>query len=206
MLTLAIVSQKGGVGKTTLAIHLAEAAHAAGYVTVVIDLDPQATAATWGDWRDGEAPEVITTPPGRLTKTIEAAIATGAEVIVIDTPPNADMAAREAVGAADIILVPVRARAFDLHAVATTAALVKGASSPAWVLFNAMPARAPRLLEEATDAVGKKGLSVCPEVLTERGAFSTRWPRAKLPESWSPAARPLPRSPLSGDGCAYRLT
>jgi chromosome partitioning protein len=85
MLTLAIVSQKGGVGKTTLAIHLAEAAHAAGYVTVVIDLDPQATAATWGDWRDGEAPEVITTPPGRLTKTIEAAIATGAEVIVIDT-------------------------------------------------------------------------------------------------------------------------
>jgi chromosome partitioning protein len=73
MLTLAIVSQKGGVGKTTLAIHLAEAAHAAGYVTVVIDLDPQATAATWGDWRDGEAPEVITTPPGRLTKTIEAA-------------------------------------------------------------------------------------------------------------------------------------
>jgi chromosome partitioning protein len=117
---------------------------------------------------------------------------------VIDTPPNADMAAREAVGAADIILVPVRARAFDLHAVATTAALVKGASSPAWVLFNAMPARAPRLLEEATDAVGPKGLSVCPEVLTERARFTTRWRRAKLPESWSPAARPQPRSPCCG--------
>jgi chromosome partitioning protein len=170
-LTLAIVSQKGGVGKTTLAIHLAQAAHAAGFVTVVTDLDPQATAATWGDWRDGEAPEVITTPPVRLPRTLRDAREAGAQVMVIDTPPNADTAAREAVRAADIILIPVRARAFDLHAIATTAALVQGCAAPAWVVFNAMPARSPRLLEEASQAVARMGLSACQHVITERAAF-----------------------------------
>jgi len=66
MTTLAIVSQKGGSGKTTLAVHVAAAAAAAGKVAVIIDTDPQATAAAWGDWRGGAEPEVITSPPSRL--------------------------------------------------------------------------------------------------------------------------------------------
>ena len=78
MPTIAIVSQKGGSGKTTIAIHLAAAAVRAGKIACIIDTDPQATAAAWGDWRGGSEPEVITTPPARLAKTIEDAAKLGA--------------------------------------------------------------------------------------------------------------------------------
>ena len=54
MKTLAVLSRKGGTGKTTLAIHLAVAAENAGHTVVLIDLDPQASAAKWDDQRDDD--------------------------------------------------------------------------------------------------------------------------------------------------------
>ena len=53
MKTIAIVSQKGGAGKTTIAVHLATAAVAGGHAVAIIDLDPQGTAASWGDRQAG---------------------------------------------------------------------------------------------------------------------------------------------------------
>lgn len=171
MPTIAIVSQKGGSGKTTLAIHLAAAATSAGKLACIIDTDPQATAAAWGDWRGGSDPEVITTPPARLGKTIEDAAKLGAEVIVIDTPPHADAAAREAVKSADLVLIPTRPRAFDLHAIQTTAELITYAGKPAFVVFNAAPARGAQLFAEASAIVENLGLKVCPIMFADRAAF-----------------------------------
>ena len=78
MKTLAIVSQKGGVGKTTIAVHIAVAAASAGYSVAIIDLDPQATAAQWSDWRNAgkgegaaENPVVVAAPHARLAATIK---------------------------------------------------------------------------------------------------------------------------------------
>jgi hypothetical protein len=59
MRTIAIISQKGGAGKTTLSVHLATAAVQAGHTAAIIDLDPQGTAASWGDRRQADAPEVV---------------------------------------------------------------------------------------------------------------------------------------------------
>lgn len=171
MPTIAIVSQKGGSGKTTLAIHLAACATRAGKVACIIDTDPQATAAAWGDWRGGSDPEVITAPPTRLAKTIEDAANLGAELIVIDTPPHADAAAREAVKAADLVLIPTRPRAFDLHAIQTTAELIRYAGKPAFVLFNAAPARGAQIFAEASAIVENLGLKVCPVTFADRAAF-----------------------------------
>ena len=171
MPTIAIVSQKGGSGKTTLAIHLATAATIAGKVACIVDTDPQATAAAWGDWRGGADPEVITAPPTRLGKTIEDAANLGAEVIVVDTPPHADAAAREAVKAADLVLIPTRPRAFDLHAIQTTAELIRYAGKPAFVVFNAAPARGAQLFAEASAIVENLGLKVCPITFADRAAF-----------------------------------
>lgn len=183
---IAIVSQKGGSGKTTLAIHLAAAATAAGKVACIVDTDPQATAAAWGDWRGGADPEVVTTPPTRLGKTIEDAVKLGAEVIVIDTPPHADAAAREAVKAADLVLIPTRPRAFDLHAIQTTAELIGYAGKPAFVVFNAAPARGAQLFAEASAIVEDLGLKVCPIMFADRAAFHHSTAAGKVAAEFDP--------------------
>jgi len=171
MPTVAIVSQKGGSGKTTLALHLATCAAYAGFEACVIDTDPQATAAAWGDWRGDFLPKVITCPPVRLASTIQKAVKAGTELIVIDTPPHGDMASREAARIADLILIPTRARAFDLHAMDATAQLVEYAGKPAFVLLNAVPARATRLIDDTAAYVEKLGLKTCPVRFGERAAF-----------------------------------
>ena len=56
MQVVALVSQKGGAGKTTLAAGLAVSGERAGLSTVLVDLDPQASAAKWGDLRNAETP------------------------------------------------------------------------------------------------------------------------------------------------------
>lgn len=103
MSTIAIISQKGGAGKTTLAIHLAAAAERAGQVSLIIDTDPQATASQWAEWRNGAAPEVIDSAPPRISAKVSAAKAQGASFVVIDTPPHADSAATRAIEIADLV-------------------------------------------------------------------------------------------------------
>src|SRR3546814_11566229 len=71
MPTIAINSQKGGVGKTTIALHLAAAAEDSGHTALVIDLDPQATASQWAAWRQDVPPVVIDSAPPRLADQIE---------------------------------------------------------------------------------------------------------------------------------------
>src|SRR5580692_6942656 len=93
MKVIAIISQKGGAGKTTLAVHLAAAAAAAGHTTAIIDLDPQATATSWGDRREATLPEVISGQAVRLPALLKAAQDNGADFLVLDTAPNADQSA-----------------------------------------------------------------------------------------------------------------
>lgn len=172
MLTVAVISQKGGAGKTTLAIHLGAAAHAAGRPTVIVDTDPQATASRWGKWRAGRDPDVIdcasyTLLPDKLAALEQA----GATFAVIDTPPAADIMAREACRAASLLLIPCRPRAFDLDAVRTTAELAKASGKPAFVVFMAGPPRGSVLYPEAGEVVQRIGLQVAPIMLPERAAF-----------------------------------
>lgn len=169
--TIAVVSQKGGSGKTTLAIHIATRAAQAGHQSCVVDTDPQASAAAWSDWRGDFLPVVVTSPPARLTRTIESARKQGMDFVVIDTPPHADAAAREAIKAADIVLIPTRLRAFDLVALEPIVDLVALAKTPAFVVFNAVPAGAKVLVADAQETARKLGLAICPVTLGERAAF-----------------------------------
>ncbi|PZO79046.1 MAG: chromosome partitioning protein ParA [Sphingomonas hengshuiensis] len=171
MPTIAIISQKGGAGKTTLALHLAAAAQASGRVALVVDTDPQATASQWAAWRGDAPPEVIDSPPPRLAAKIAAAREQGAEVIVIDTPPHADSAARAAVEAADLVLIPCRPSAFDLSAIQTSAKLVQLLRRPAFVVFTAGPPNAPRIYQEAGELVDSFGTPPCPVLLPDRAAY-----------------------------------
>ncbi|NNM78607.1 AAA family ATPase [Sphingomonas sp. ID1715] len=171
MPTIAIISQKGGAGKTTLALHLAAAAQDAGRVALVIDTDPQATASQWAAWRQDAPPEVIDSPPPRLAAKAAQAAGQGAELIVIDTPPHADSAARAAVEIADLVLIPCRPSAFDLAAIQLSAKLVQLLKKPAFVVFTAGPPNAPRIYQEAGELVNSFGVPPCPILLPDRAAY-----------------------------------
>src|SRR5215212_1378238 len=115
MKTITILSQKGGAGKTTIALHLAVAAELDGQQTAIIDLDPQASATSWGDSRAAETPAVVSAQASRLTQVLEAARKAGATLAIIDTAPHSESAALAAARAADLILIPCRPAILDLR-------------------------------------------------------------------------------------------
>jgi chromosome partitioning protein len=179
MKKIALVAQKGGVGKTTVAVNLAVAAQAAGLRTVLFDLDPQESAVVWSDRRAAEAPHVEFLTERRLPEALAAAEAQGFELAIIDTPPAAGTQAYTAAQAADLVLIPCRPSLIDLDAIRRTAQLVKSAGITAFVVFNAAPAGATTLLEDARGIVKGAGLAVAPPVLRERSAFRAAWPLGK---------------------------
>lgn len=172
MRTIAILSQKGGTGKTTISLHLAVAAQKAGQAAVVIDLDPQASAAGWKDSRSDDEPVVVSVPASRLPQALQAAQSGGAEVAIIDTAPHSGDVALAAAEAADLVLIPCRPGILDLRAIGTTARVVKLAAKPAYVILNTVPPRASNVLADARAAVAVYGLDVAPIALQQRAAYA----------------------------------
>lgn len=189
MQTVAILSQKGGTGKTTLTLHLAVAAEKNGQTAAVIDLDPQASASGWSDARAGDTPAVVPVPSARLTHALEAAERGGALIAFIDTAPHASDAAFASAEAADLVLIPCRPGILDLRAIGMTARAVKLAGKPAYVVFNAMPSRAPHVLADARAAVAVHGLEVAPVVTQQRAAYAHALIGGQTAQEYEPAGK-----------------
>src|ERR1700689_4964408 len=116
MRTLALIAQKGGTGKTTLALALSVAAAAAKLKALVIDLDPQGTACYWSDRRQrADSPIVIDAQPSRLSAAIQKAEQNGIDLVIIDPPARSEQSALAAAGLADLIIIPCRSQAYDLE-------------------------------------------------------------------------------------------
>jgi chromosome partitioning protein len=171
MKTIALIAQKGGTGKTTLALSLAVAAQQAGKIAVIIDLDPQATACNWGDRRKLETPVIIDAQPARLTKALEKAAEGGVDLVIIDTPARSEQSALAAAKAADLVLIPCRPQIYDMETIANSREIVTLAGNPpAIVLLNAVPPR-PARQQEAMEAVKSMGMAVASVMLGNRAAF-----------------------------------
>jgi chromosome partitioning protein len=168
--TIALVSQKGGAGKSTLALHLAAEAAPRGQRALLIDLDPQGNVAKWGDRRGDMPPDVSAEHPANLDKALRAAETEGYGLVVLDTAPHADQTALRAAKSADLVLVPCRPATFDLEAIRTTLDICQLTKRPAIVVLNAAPIRS-RVVGEAQQAVGDHGGEVCPVVVHHRVAF-----------------------------------
>lgn len=170
MRTIAIISQKGGSGKTTLAVHLAVCAERNGQRTALIDLDPQGSAVGWSSRRDSEGPDVVKATPAQLAGLLTTAREGGADLIIIDTAPHSDSAAAIAAQSADIVLIPCRPSTFDIDAIGSTLEITRLAKANAAVVLNAVPPRGT-LAAEAREGL-KEQVIVAPVDMHQRAAYS----------------------------------
>lgn len=171
MKTLAIISQKGGVGKTTLATALAVASEVDGQPAAVFDLDPQASAAFWKDTREAETPAVIAVPPARLLHVLKAAAGSGCAMAIIDAPPFAKDIAFEAAQHADFILVPTRPAVLDVMAMTKTLELVRYYAKPSSVVLTFCPTQG-REVADTEAAVKQLGATLATVHIHNRVAYS----------------------------------
>jgi len=162
--TIAVLNQKGGVGKTTLATNLAAAAHLAGIRTLLIDLDLQGSALDWyharqeGSSLDGLG---VVKVDRALALPKFKTISTGYKMVLIDGPPRLDTLTRSAAVTADVVLVPVRPGAYDLWALEETLSTLADADQvrrelglePAAKVFVITQATPTRITREAPDAL-----------------------------------------------------
>lgn len=172
MRVIAVASQKGGSGKTTLSGHLAVQAELTGDGPVaLIDVDPQGSLAAWWNERQAEAPVFARTSLADLREDLDKLREAGIKLVVIDTPPAITTAIHEVISVADFVIVPTRPSPHDLRAVGATVSLVQRCNKPLCFVVNAATPRA-RITSEAAIALSQYG-TVAPITIHQRTDFAS---------------------------------
>lgn len=175
MQTIGVLSRKGGVGKTTLATHLAVLAELAGKRGLLIDTDPQRSATAWWRLRDAGTPQLIETTPTELRGVLEAAAEGGVEIAVVDARPSVEADVTMIATQADLVVIPTRPALFDLRAIIATIDLVQTAARRALIVLNGCPpsrgAGEASTVIDARRALAAFGVPVAPVSIIHRSAF-----------------------------------
>ena len=177
MKILGLLSRKGGVGKTTLALHLSVVAQEAGLRVLLIDLDPQGSAAAWWQAREADTPELDTAEPGQLEGLLGKARDAGVDLVIIDTRPSAEADAVKVAALSNYVLVPTRPAILDLRAILGTLDIVKGGRHRASIVLNACPAARGGVGEassanDARKALKAFGVPVAPVAIVQRASLA----------------------------------
>jgi len=188
MKTVAILSQKGGTGKTTLATNLCVAAEREGHTTALIDLDPQASATRWGDYRKAKTPAILATPGSRLTHWLQTAEANGATLVILDTAPNSGPDALDVARAASLVLIPCKPSLLDLDAIENTVKIAEIAEVPARVVLNCVDARSD-LGNQARQVIHQYDVECAPCQLGQRLGFVHAFNHGKGVQEFEPRAK-----------------
>lgn len=154
---IAVANVKGGAGKTTSAVYLAAVGAISGLGPVVlVDADPQGSAAEWMEEQPVEDVVVMEAPSERLV--VRAAGEPGAGLVVIDTPPGTERIVRAAIGAADLVVIPTRSGGVEPRRVAATRELVPAGLPHGLVICAARTGT--RNLDETRSGWAEAGLSI----------------------------------------------
>ncbi len=166
MRVITFVTQKGGSGKTTLAISCAVAGEQAGNKILILDMDPQGSAEAWYQDREAETPRLARVSSTDLDVAIRKAKAAGFQIVLIDTPGRDDPATAAAIRVADICVVPCRPTPSDMKATPPTAATIKRLNKAAAFVLTQTPVRGFRIAE-ARAGLGMLGM-VAPVLIVSR--------------------------------------
>lgn len=192
MFVLAVISTKGGSGKSTLSVCLASAAASAGYTAVIVDLDPQASASKWRDRRTGDNPNpaVVCTQASRLKPVLDVARANAADFVVIDGAGRMDDSALAAARCADMVLVPTRTSIFEVETMPTVIDVLRiaGVLDRSYAVLNGLhPSMGAAGITEAQRFIEQRyGLRSCPAYLCQRAAYSDTMLTGTTPQESDP--------------------
>lgn len=171
MRVIAVSSQKGGSGKTTITGHLAvEAARQSGEPVALIDTDPQGSLSDWWNERESNDPAFAQATMATLDDDLSILRDQGFRLVFIDTPPAITRSIQAVVQKSDLVIIPTRPSPHDLRAAGKTVDLVERASKPLVFIVNGATARA-RLTGEAAIALSQHG-TVAPTILHNRQDFA----------------------------------
>jgi chromosome partitioning protein len=171
MKSIAFMSQKGGSGKTTLAVHTAVAALESGERVVIVDTDMQKSALTWREARAHDTPIVVAVAAIELDQVLRAAQGDGMSLAIVDTAPHAAPDAVRVAKAVDLVVIPCRPSAFDIAAIGHMIEIVQAAGVPGVIVLSACPFRSPEI-GETRALLADYGLPAAPVVITDRRAFA----------------------------------
>ncbi len=184
---LLVASVKGGAGKTTCSVHLAEAAEVAGIKALVVDSDPQQSAASWyGEAQEAGAPlrsSCLEAPTKELAHLVsDRAVRLKPGLIVIDSP-NRDLdILRAALQVADLVVIPTAPTTMELPRVWPMVDLAEEAGREAWVLINKADSRSPGATATARELLREGEARICQHAIPYRQIYAQA--RAGRPSAW----------------------
>lgn len=192
MRVLCVASAKGGAGKSTLAINLAALAADAGERPLILDLDPQASAADWRKVRTADRPwpRVATSDIDTLPHLLLAAEEEGVSLVILDTPPQVTKRIFAAADLAHLIIVPIRPAVLDIRSAERTLRKLRAHRRRYAVVLNACPITSrgePRTIRESREALAPH--PVLPFHISQRTAIQHAMIDGRAAHEYEPSGK-----------------
>ena len=176
-ITISVLNQKGGAGKTTISVNLAHALQLDGAKVLLVDSDPQGSARDWNEANEGELIPVVGLDRETLAKDLKA-IEGGYDFVVIDGAPQIAKLSAAGVKAADIVIIPCQPSPYDIWAAADLVDIIKarqdvtgGKPKAAFIISRSI--KNTKLGNEVTEALEGYELPVLKSNTTQRVAYPT---------------------------------
>lgn len=171
---LTITQQKGGAGKTSLAVHLGVYWASKGKSVALVDGDPQGSLAAWASVRDeanAKYPLTFERAEGWKASTVVSKLARTHDYVIVDTAPHAETASRTATREADMVIVPMQPSPLDMWATDASLKMIEGERKGYLVVLNRVPPRSG-LADEVAATIKDKGLDIAKARLGNRQDFA----------------------------------